>query len=246
MAKQNKALISDAQITICLRGHLTGQRPVTLHNTYQGVPVHTEAEVAMVHAEFLGLIVHPYQAVCIKEARYTFIESKSLPQMIRAFPISIDYTNHVVLLKELKIPHAINVDLYHSWVAPEKPVGVEVHARDGLVHPAEMLGIAVLEDNRVRVVMSVDEDIPLTRLGQVSLGFQLEAKGDLLWVQGEVHSLVKLRNQDKKRLEVDGSAVMTDEVTILAYISKREDQIMSALDKAYKRLRKGKKVGKRG
>jgi len=31
----------------------------------------------------------------------------------------------------------------------------------------------------------------------------------------------------------------------LAYIGKREDQIMSALEKAYKRLRKGKKVGKR-
>jgi thiamine pyrophosphokinase len=60
-----------------------------------------------------------------------------------------------------------------------------------------------------------------------------------------VQSLVKLRNQDKKRMEVDGSAVMMDEVTILAYIGKREDQIMSALDKAYKRLRKGKKAGKR-
>jgi hypothetical protein len=245
MAKQSKDMISDAEIMDCLRGHLVGQRPVTLHNTYQGVPVRTKAEVAMVHADFLGLIVHPYQAVCIKEARYTFIESKSLPQMIRAFPISIDYTNHVVLLKELKIPHAINVDLVHSWVAPDKPVSVEVHAQDKLVHPAEMLGIAVLEDNRVRVVMSVDEDIPLVRLEKVSLGFHLESKGDPLWVRGEVQSLVKLRNQDKKRLEVDGRAVMMDEVTILAYISKREDQIMSALEKAYKRLRKGKKVGKR-
>ena len=245
MAKQTKNLISDAQIMDCLRGHLVGQRPVTLHNTYQGVPVHTEAEVAMVHADFLGLIVHPYQAVCIKEARYTFIESKSLPQMVRGFPISIDYTNHVVLLKELKIPHAINVDLVHSWVAPEKPVSVEVHEQDRTVHPASLLGIAVLEDNRVRVVMSVDADIPLVRSDQVSLGFQFEAKGDPLWVRGEVQSLIKLRNQDKKRLEVDGSAVMMDEVTILAYIGKREDQIMSALDKAYKRLRKGKKGGKR-
>jgi len=245
MPKPTKDLISDAEITACLRGHISGQRPVTLHNTYQGVPVRTKADVAMVHADFLGLIVHPYQAVCIKEARYTFIESKSLPQMIRAFPVSIDYTNNVVLLSQLKVPHAITVDLVHSWVAPEKLVSVEVHAKDGLVHPAEMLGIAVLEDNRVRVVMSVDEDFPLVRLEQVSLGFKLEAKGDPLWVQGEVQSLVKLRNQDKKRLEVDGSAVMMDEVTILAYIGKREDQIMSALEKAYKRLRKGKKVGKR-
>jgi hypothetical protein len=122
---------------------------------------------------------------------------------------------------------------------------VEVHAQDRTVHPASLLGIAVLEDNRVRMVMSVDADIPLVRSDKVSLGFQFEAKGDPLWVRGEVQSLIKLRNQDKKRMEVDGSAVMMDEVTILAYIGKREDQIMSALDKAYKRLRKGKKGGKR-
>jgi hypothetical protein len=34
---------------------------------------------------------------------------------------------------------------------------------------------------------------------------------------------------------------MRDEITILAYIAKREDEIMNQLDKAYKMLRKGKK-----
>jgi hypothetical protein len=245
MRKQTKNKVSAGDITACLRMHLTEQRPVTLHNTFQGVPVKTEADVAMVHDDFLGLIVHPYQAVCIKDARYTFIESKSLPEMIRAYPVSIDYTNHVVMLKELKVPHSITVDLHHSWVAPEKAIDVEIYSKTGISKSGEMLGIAVLEDNRVRVVMAVPEDFPHIRKDSLSLAFNLDAKGDPISVQGEVHSLVKLRNKPQKRLEVDGRAVMTDEVSILAYIARREDQIMTALDKAYKKLRKGKGMGKR-
>lgn len=245
MGKQSKDVIGSEEILASLRMHLTEQRPVTLHNTYQGVPVKTEAEVAMVHTDFVGLIVHPYQAVCIKDARYTFIESKALPEMIRAYPVSIDYTNHVVLLKQLKVPHAITVDLYHSWVAPDKTITVEIHSKDGSTASGEMLGIAVLDDNRVRVVMAVPEDAPYARRDKLSLAFHLESGSDPIWVQGEVKSLVKIRNQSEKRLEVDGRAVMTDEVSILAYIAKREDQIMKALEKAYNKLRKGKRVAKR-
>ncbi len=245
MRKQTKNKISAGDIMACLRMHLTEQRPVTLYNTFQGVPVKTEADVAMVHDDFLGLIVHPYQAVCIKDARYTFIESKSLPEMIRAYPVSIDYTNLVVMLKELKVPHSITVDLYHSWVAPEKAIDVEISSGNGASLRGEMLGIAVLDDNRVRVVMAVPEDFPHSRRDALWLAFNLEPKGDPISVQGEVHSLVKIRNKPQKRLEVDGRAVMTDEITILAYIARREDQIMTALDKAYKKLRKGKGIRKR-
>jgi hypothetical protein len=41
-------------------------------------------------------------------------------------------------------------------------------------------------------------------------------------------------------MEVDGKAAMGDEISILAYIAKREDQIRGELDKIYQKLRKGK------
>lgn len=244
MEKQPKDLTICNEILACLRLHLNQQRPVTLYNTYQGIPVRKEAEVAMVHKNFVGLIVHPYQTVCIKEARYTFIESKSFPEMIRAYPVSIDYSNQVVLLKDLKVAKSISVDLIHAWVTPEQPVDVEIQSKNGDKTTAGMLGIAVLEDNRVRVVMAVHKDDLFLRGDKVYLVFKLDPEGDPLSVQGKVHSLVKIRNRDEKRLEVDGRAVMTDEVTILAYIARRQDQIMKTLDKVYKKLRKGKKVGK--
>jgi len=240
MAKQTKTVISSGEILASLRKHLMAQRPVTLHNTFQGVPVRTEAEVAMVSGDALGLIVHPYQAVCIKFERRTFIESKALPKLIRAYPTLIDYTNRVVMLEKFKIPHSINVDLFNSWVAPDEAVAVTIQARGGEPFTTEMLGIAVLADNRVRVVMAVPEDAPYARGDKLSLGFQLAPGAGTIGVQGKVHSLAKIRNQDARRLEVDGRAVMTDEVSILAYIARREDQIMTALDKTFKKLRKGK------
>jgi len=240
MAKQTKEAISSEVIFSILRKHLIEQRPITLHNTYQGVPVKTEAEVAMVSEGALGLIVHPYQAVCIKYERRTFIESKSLPGLIRAYPSSIDYTNQVVLLKKLKVPHAIQVDLYHSWVKPDKAIDVEIVTKDEQAYASQLQGIAVLDDNRVRVVMTLPEDTPIVRGDKLSVGFQLEEESDAIHVKGKVHSLIKIRNQSAKRLEMDGRAAMEDEITILAYIARREDQIMKALDKTYKKLRKGK------
>lgn len=240
MAKKTRELISSGEMLACLRKHLIERRPVTLHNTYQGVPVRSEAEVAMVSADALGLIVHPYQAVCIKFERRTFIGSKSLPKLIRAYPVLIDYTNQVVMLRELKVPHSISVDLFNSRVAPDAAVTAAVEAKDGAPFAAEMLEIAVLANNRVRVVLRVPKDTPVVRGDKLSVGFQLEQGAESITVQGKVHSLIKIRNQDAKRLEVDGRAVMADEISILAYIAKREDQIMGVLDKTFKKLRKGK------
>lgn len=93
--------------------HLREQRPVTLYNNYKGVPVTYDAEVAMVSTEYVGFIAHPLQIAAIKLERQTYIQSKEMPDPIRAKPISIDYTNRVVMVEKLKRPHVINYDLNH-------------------------------------------------------------------------------------------------------------------------------------
>ncbi len=240
MAKQTADEISTEMILSHLRAHLNEQRPVMLYNTYQGVPITFEAEVAMIHPAYVGLIVHPYQAVCIKEERRTYIESKTLPSLVRAYPVSIDYTNQVVMLKRLKIPKSITPDLFNSWVGPDKSVRVEISADNMEDLTIKMIEIAVLEENQIHVAVSVPEDAPFNRLDEVHLAFKLDSKSELTQVQGVVHSLTKVRGQDRKRMEVAGKATMGDEITILAYVAKREDQILAELDKAYQKLRRGK------
>ena len=102
MGKLTKDQLTIEIILGRLRSHLNEGRPITLYNTFKGVPINYEAEVAMIHPDYIGLIVHPYQAVCIKEERRTYLESKSIPALIRAYPMSIDYTNQVVMLKKVE------------------------------------------------------------------------------------------------------------------------------------------------
>ena len=233
--------VTDDLIVEILRLHLIQSRPVMLYNTFQGMPLSIEATVAMIHPHFIGVIVHPYQAVCIREERRTYIESKSLPGLIRAYPVSIDYTNQVVMLKGLKMPKSIAIDLYHSWIAPERPVMVNISAKAHADVEAALCEIAVLDENQIRVAMLLPGDTPFARQDNLTLSLQLGTSDTPIVVKGEVHSLTKIRNRDQRRMEVAGRASMQDEISLLAYMGKREDQIMRSLDKVYKKLRKAKK-----
>ena len=243
MAKKPKDGWTTQEIMDCYRRHLNEGRPVTLYNTFHGVPITYEADVAMIHHDFIGLIVHPYQTVCIKKERRTFIESKLLETLVRGYPVSIDFTNQVVLLKDLRVPKSISTDLYNSWVAPEKTIAVEISSDGQGDLKAPLAEIAVLDQNQIHVAMNVPQDVPYSRQDAVELAFRVAPKSDLVQVQGIVNSLAKIRNRELRRMEVVGTAAMGDEISILAYVAQREDQIMGALDKNYKKLRKGKKHG---
>jgi hypothetical protein len=243
MGKPKQEDLTAEMVLNRLRGHLNEQKPVMLYNTYKGVPITYEADVAMIHPDnTIGLIVHPYQAVCIKHERRTYIESKSLPGLIRAYPVSIDYTNQVAVLKKLEFPKSISADLYHSWVSPEKEIKIIIRSDTKGEQKGRLSDIAVLEDNDIRVGIAVAESMMIQRGDAVSLAFQLKAEGHPIKLEGVVQSMKKIRNKKQRRMEVAGSAEMGDEISILAYVAKREDQIMAALDKAYKNLRKGKSL----
>jgi len=245
MGKPAEDEFSVEMVMARLRQHLNEQRPVTLYNTYEGVPISYEAEVAMVHPDYIGLIVHPYQSVCIKEERRTYLGSVLIPTIVRAYPVSIDYTNNVVMLKRFKIPKSISVDLFNAWIAPEKTVAVNIGSDFEEDFSSQLLEIAVLEGNRIRVAVKVPKDPPFMRQDDVELSFKLQPGGEVLQVQGVVQSVKKIRGKEYKRMEVEGSAGMNDEITILAFIATREDQIMGVLDRAFQKLRKGKNRKKR-
>lgn len=225
-----------------LRSHLREQRPVTLYNTYRGVPIIYEAEVAMVHPEYVGVLVHPFQTVCIKQERRTYLKTGGIPELIRAYPVSIDYTNKVVMLQKLKTPHSIPNDLYHSWITPGTKVHVELDSDLGGAHRGELMMLASFEENTLRVIVEVTDKAAYERQDEIQLIFKLPEGGDLVQVSGVVHSLKRPRNQEVHRMEVAGQAPMQDEIAILAYIAQQEDRIMAELEKTYMKLRKGKSI----
>jgi type IV secretory pathway protease TraF len=240
MRKHKKAPVAKEDVFKTFWTHLKEQRPVTLHNRYHGVPISYEAEVALATPEYVGLVVHPYQTVGIKQERRTYLESKSLPVLIRALPVSVDYTNLVVLLKKLKGIRPDTVDRKHSRIRPKRPGSVSLQADDGTERDVGLLEISALGDNVIHVTVSVPEDLSCSRQDSVRLVFALSKTEHPIQVDGVVQSLTKVRKRPEKRLVVDGRAAMEDEISILAYIAAREDEIMADLDRTYKRLRSGK------
>jgi hypothetical protein len=223
-----------------LRRHLSEQRPVTLFNTYQGIPIAYEAEVAMVHPEVVGLIAHPYQTACIKQERVTYLQSREIPSLVQAHPVSIDYTNRVVMVDQLRIPQSIATDLYHSLISPEETVRVELDSDMGGSLEGTLVSLATLEANTIRLVVDAPATVPFGRQDDVHLTFKLPDNGDLVQVGGVVTSLNDHHNQDRKRLTVEGQAEMQDEISVLAYIARQEDAVINRLDQAYKALRHGR------
>lgn len=220
--------------------HLREQRPVTLYNLYQGVPVAYDAEVAMVSTEFVGFIAHSLQTAAIKLERQTFIQSKGIPDLIRAAPISLDYTNRVVMVGNLMIPHVIGMDPYHSWISPVQTVSVELDSDLGGTSEGELKTLAALDDNLLHLVMQVPEEVPFSRQDEIRLSFRLPDSGDFVQLAGVVYSLTGVQENGSRRLEVEGRAALQDEIAILAYLAKREDTLISELEAIYMQLRKGR------
>jgi hypothetical protein len=229
-------------ILMVLRKHLQKQHPVTLYNAFEGVPVSYRAEIAMVHPHSIGLIVHPYQMACIEQQKITYIRSRMISGLVSANPVSMDFRNHIVLVDGLKAAENIIGDLYNLWVTPEQPVTVEVTKESEADRQAQLLEIAILDQNRVRMLLAVSEIGSYHQQDWVALTFRLQEGGDLLQVQGMVKNIiVDQPNANQERLEVEGSAAIGDEISILAYLSLREDQILEKLDQFYKKLRSEKK-----
>ncbi|QRN83114.1 hypothetical protein JR338_12035 [Chloroflexota bacterium] len=220
--------------------HLREQRPVTLYNNYKGVPVTYDAEVAMVSTEYVGFIAHPLQIAAIKLERQTYIQIKGIPDPIRANPISIDYTNRVVMVEKLKRPHVIHYDLNHSWITPDQPVTVELDSDMGGTLDGTLATLAALEDNLLHVIVDVPAEVPFNRQDEIRLTFKLPEGGDLVQVAGVVYSLTGSQGEESRRLEVEGRAALQDEIAILAYLAKQEDALISELEAIYMQLRKGR------
>jgi hypothetical protein len=185
--------------------------------------------------------VHPYQAVCIKRERRTYLESKAVDGLIRGIPTSIDFKNQVVMLTQLKtVPHKTR-DMQQSRISPAKEVAVELSSDFGIAQAGQMLTLSVLEGNSLHIAISVPADSIYAHLDAIELMFKLPGQNGLIQVNGVVHAFTKRRNHEEMRLEVEGNATMQDEISILAYVAQQEDAQLATLDQQFKKLRKRKK-----
>ena len=88
------------------------------------------------------------------------------------------------MLEQLEFPKSISVDLFHSWITPTKETRIEISSDEQGEFSGQIMELAVLEENEIRIAMSVPEHLPLQRGDAVELAFHLKGELDLIQVQG--------------------------------------------------------------
>lgn len=80
-----------------LRSQMLDEKPVTLNNTYRGIPVHHRGVIRMVNQDYLALDIHPEQCVCLQKQKATVITGKHLKFPLKAQLVNLDqkYCNAV-------------------------------------------------------------------------------------------------------------------------------------------------------
>lgn len=80
-----------------LRSQMLDDKPVTLNNTYRGIPVHHRGVIRMVNQDYIALDIHPEQCVCLQKQKTTVITGKHLKFPAKAMLVILDlkYSNAV-------------------------------------------------------------------------------------------------------------------------------------------------------
>jgi hypothetical protein len=79
---------------------ISEQKPMTLYNTYRGLPLSYVANILAVEKGNLVTRVHRHQAVSMAAEGRTHLSSSTLPEVIRANVVEVDFRNKLATLNE--------------------------------------------------------------------------------------------------------------------------------------------------
>ena len=76
------------------------QKPVTMYNTYRGLPFNYDAHILAVEQGNVATRVHRHQAISMALEGRTHLHASALPQVIRAHVVEVDFRKKQAILNE--------------------------------------------------------------------------------------------------------------------------------------------------
>jgi hypothetical protein len=90
------------EILQILREIMRANETVRLINIYKGYPVSYDARILSIGIDAGTFKVHPYQALCLWMENQTFIQSKHLPEIVRALAVTVDLEQEIAALSNFQ------------------------------------------------------------------------------------------------------------------------------------------------
>ena len=84
-------MVDQAELMVIFSTLATNKSPVTLYNTYRGLPFNYSADILKFEAGMLSTRVHRYQAISMTQEGCTHLQNRTFREVIRANVDDIDY-----------------------------------------------------------------------------------------------------------------------------------------------------------
>ncbi len=82
---------------------ISAQKPVTMYNTYRGLPFNYDADILAVEHGNVAMRVHRDQAISMAMEGRTFLHTSTFPKMIRANVVQVDFRKKQAILNEFNV-----------------------------------------------------------------------------------------------------------------------------------------------
>jgi hypothetical protein len=79
---------------------ISEQKPVMMYNTYRGLPFNYDADILAVEQGNVATRVHRHQAISMALEGFTHLQASTLPQVIRANVVDVDFRKKQAILNE--------------------------------------------------------------------------------------------------------------------------------------------------
>jgi hypothetical protein len=143
-----------------LRSQMLDEKPVTLNNTYRGIPVHHRGVIRMVNQDYLALDIHPEQYVCLQKQKSTVITGKHLKFPVKAQLVNLDmkYCNAVF---SSPLPLAEKIEKWTTpCLTPEEDITCDVGMSEKRFN-AQVLDFTLPGKHSCTIHLSSQERLPL-------------------------------------------------------------------------------------
>jgi hypothetical protein len=215
-----------------LWANFQAQKPVTMINMFQGVPVIHDATLALVSREYVVFTIRGVQAACVALEKRAYLQSEFLPGVVRGQSVSVDVPHGEVILTRFMTAGINFTRRLHLRVQPKDSVRVHIHTQlatfTGSLADLSAQGLGVYTFGAY-----IAEQMGLDRNKSATLEIHLPLVDQVLELKGKVVTINQEKFTSLNRCGIEIVADPAAEAILQEFIQKRKDQIMQDLERTY-------------
>ncbi|MEI7988418.1 MAG: PilZ domain-containing protein [Chloroflexota bacterium] len=196
---------------------------VKLINVYKSVPISFDARIKSISFDAVLLKVHKYQAFCMQQSKYTYIDSNMLPKVVKGYVVNLDVDKNLAVLTDLSYIEGRIGDRELIRVEPKGSVNVllinGIKSNGDLVN-ISLRGIGIFLDQGSFTPKAFGEE------QRILLNFQMPNSDQKINIIGVVKNVSLDKAMKRYRIGIQIYPDQNTELEISRYVAHRQAEIL--------------------